>query len=123
MLQQETPDDYVISTGRMESVRKFIEICAIKLKWNCTPNGPGIFWKGQGIEEVGIRANTKEIVDRVNKRYFRPTEVDKLLGDSEKEFKKLGWEPKTTLEELIEDMINFDKNEAKKELFLREKNL
>tara|TARA_B100000989_G_C19530754_1_gene469664 strand:+ start:1203 stop:2321 length:1119 start_codon:yes stop_codon:yes gene_type:complete len=119
MLQQETPDDYVISTGRMESVRKFIEICAIKLKWNCTPNGTGIIWKGQGIEEVGIRADTREIVVRVNKRYFRPTEVDKLLGNSEKAFKKLGWEPKTTLEELIEDMINCDMNEAKKESILK----
>ncbi len=118
MLQQEKPEDFVISTGRMETVRNFIEMTAKKLNWNNKNSENGIIWEGEGINEVGRRADTKEIVIKVDKRYFRPTEVNELLGDSSKAFKKLGWEPKTTLEELVEEMVAFDKEEAIKESFL-----
>ena len=116
MLQQNEPEDYVIATGRTETVRKFIEISAEKLKWNGKEDGPAIIWEGSGLNEIGRRADNNEIVVKIDKRYFRPTEVDELVGDSDKAYKKLGWEPKTTLEELVEEMINEDLNIAYKEL-------
>ncbi len=120
MLQQEKAEDYVISTGRMESVREFINICAKKLKWYKDPESSPIIWEGQGLDEVGRRADTNEVVIKVDKRYFRPTEVDRLLGDSKKARDKLNWSPTTTLTELIEEMISFDLKNAKKEAFLKE---
>ncbi len=119
MLQQSEPEDFVIATGRMETVRKFIEICAKKLKWDTNADCSGIIWEGTGLEEVGRRADTKEIVIKIDPRYFRPTEVEELRGDSQKSFKKLGWEPEFTLEEMIEEMINEDKNKAMQESFLK----
>ena len=119
ILQQEKPEDYVIATGRMETVRTFIEICAKKLKWNFkNPKGPGILWEGNGVNELGKRADTGEIVIRVDPRYFRPTEVELLVGDPSKAFKNLGWKPKISLDELIEEMINSDKEKALKESIL-----
>ena len=118
MLQQDKPRDYVISTGRAESVRKFAEISAKYLGWS-KDNGPGIVWEGEDLNEVGRRADTMEIVIKVDPRYFRPTEVDFLLGDSFKAKNELGWVPKTTLEELIKEMIDHDKEEAKKESLLK----
>ena len=115
MLQQDKPEDYVIATGRTATVREFIEISSVKLGWCNYKGGPGIIWEGEGIEEVGRRADTNQIVIKIDERYFRPTEVDLLLGDPSKSFKKLGWIPKTTLEELIEEMIEYDLKEAKKE--------
>tara|TARA_B100001989_G_scaffold142320_1_gene101197 strand:+ start:2443 stop:3549 length:1107 start_codon:yes stop_codon:yes gene_type:complete len=117
MLQQNEPEDYVISTGRTESVRKFAEICAGFLGWG---NGKenGIYWEGEGLDEVGKRVDTNEIVIRVDSRYFRPTEVDYLLGESTKAKERLGWVPKISLENMIEEMIKNDKNEAKKEALL-----
>ena len=120
MLQQKEPEDFVIATGRMETVRRFIEITADKIGWsNNTSNGNGIIWEGEGTEEIGRRADTNEIVIRIDKRYFRPTEVNQLLGDSSKAFKKLNWAPKISLEELIEEMLAVDNEEALKELHLR----
>ena len=121
MLQQNNPEDFVIASGRMETVRKFIEITANNLGWGKNNDGRGIIWKNQGINEIGIRADTKEVVIRVDPRYFRPTEVDELLGDASKARKKLGWEPKTTLEELISEMVDYDLKESKKEKLLKEK--
>ena len=118
MLQQNKPDDYVIATGRMESVRTFIEICALKLNWNKKDNEPGIIWEGEGINEVGRRADTNEVVIMIDTRYFRPTEVDELLGDASKGFQKLGWTPEINLEEMIEEMILIDKNKALEESIL-----
>jgi len=115
MLQQDKPEDFVIATGVTETVREFIEICAKKLKWNTKDNESPIIWEGKGTNEIGRRADTKDIVIRVDKRYFRPTEVDILIGDSKKAFKKLGWKPKINLEELIDEMIEKDLKEAKKE--------
>ncbi len=119
MLQQEEPKDYVIASGRMETVRKFIEISAKILKWNVSDNGPSIIWEGKGPNEIGRRADTGQIVVRIDPRYFRPTEVDELLGDISRAKKELNWKPKTTLEEMISEMINYDLDEAKKELLLK----
>ena len=82
-------------------------------------NNKGIVWEGEGLNEVGKRADTLEVVIKVDPRYFRPTEVDFLLGDSKKAKDNLGWFPKTSLEELIKEMINNDKEEAKKEALLK----
>ncbi len=119
MLQQEIPEDFIIATGRMETVRKFIEISAEKLNWNGANGEPAIIWEGSGINEIGRRADTKEIVIKIDPRYFRPCEVDQLLGDPKKAFKKLKWTPKSTLENLIEEMIKTDKEEALKEALLK----
>ena len=121
MLQQEFPEDFVIATGRMETIRKFIEICAMKLNWNKTSEGPGIFWEGKGLNEVGRRADTNEIVIKIDPRYFRPTEVDELVGDPQKGYEKLGWEPEIKLEEMIEEMLKEDKNKALEESMLIKK--
>ena len=121
MLQQDKPSDYVIATGRTESVRRFVELSAMNLGWNKSPNGPGIIWENEGINEVGKRADNGAIVIRIDSRYFRPTEVNKLLGDANKAKKELGWKPKLALEELVSEMINHDSNEAKKELILKSK--
>jgi len=120
MLQQEEPEDFVIATGRMETVRKFVEISAEKIGWNKGLQSPSIIWEGKGVNEVGRRPDTNEIVIRVDARYFRPTEVEQLLGNPKKAFEKLGWTPKTKLEELIAEMIEFDKREATKESLLND---
>lgn len=112
MLQQQKPEDYVIATGRQESVRRFIEIAADQLGWE------GITWSGEGILETGARVDTGDIVVRIDPRYFRPTEVETLLGDPTKAREQLGWEPTTTLEELVIEMVTADKEEAAKEAVL-----
>ena len=112
ILQQEKSDDFVIATGRQITVRKFIEICAEHLGWG------GIIWKGSGIDEVGLRADTKETVIKIDQKYFRPCEVESLLGDASKAKLKLGWSPKITIEELVRDMINHDKELARKDALL-----
>ncbi len=119
MLQQEVPQDYVIASGRMETVRKFVELSAKALNWNKGNEGPSIIWEGQGKDEIGRRADTGDIVIKIDPRYYRPTEVDELLGDISKARRELGWSPKTSLEELVEEMINYDLNEARKELILK----
>lgn len=124
MLQQTKPRDYVISTGKQVSVRTFVEkasqIIGIKLRWS-----------GKGINEVGIveeitnnsinKIRVGDVIVRIDKRYYRPTEVDTLLGDSSKAKKELGWKTKISLEDMITEMIDFDMNVAKKEQLL-EKN-
>jgi len=121
MLQQDEPNDFVISSGRTETIRRFVELCGNKLGWERNKNDQSIIWEGEGINERGIRYETGEIVVKVDQRYFRPTEVDQLLGDSSKAREKLGWSPKYTLDQLITDMINHDKKEAKKAVILRNK--
>ena len=115
MLQQETPEDFVIATGRQQSVRHFIELSAKALGWG------KMHWEGSGLEETGRRGDTGEIVVRIDPRYFRPAEVETLLGDPTKAREKLGWTPITTLEELVEEMITVDQQEAKKEAYLKRK--
>ena len=99
MLQQDKPKDYVIATGKQFSVRDFIQLSAKKLGWG------GIIWRGSGLEEIGIREDTNEVVIKIDKRYFRPAEVSSLLGDASKAKKELGWEPTTEIEELVSEMI------------------
>ena len=115
MLQQEQPEDYVIATGRQESVRRFIELSAQQLGW-----GP-MQWEGEGTAEVGRRGDTGAVVVRIDPRYFRPAEVETLLGDPSKAKEKLGWIPKTTLEELVAEMVENDVVDAKKEAYLKRK--
>ena len=121
MLQQNHPDDFVISTGRMESVRKFIELACKKLGWYNKKLKKSIIWEGKGTEEVGKRADNNEVVIKIDPRYFRPAEVDQLMGDSLKAKKKLGWIPKITLEEMIEEMIENDIKESQKKVILENK--
>ena len=113
MLQQQTPEDFVIATGRQESVRRFIELTAQELGW-----GP-VVWEGTSLEETGRRADTGAVVVRIDPRYFRPSEVETLLGDPTKAKDKLGWTPTTTLEDLVAEMVAADKEEAAKEALLR----
>jgi len=115
MLQQEVPEDFVIATGRQESVRRFIELTAQQLGW-----GPMV-WEGTGLQETGRRPDTGAVVVRIDPRYFRPSEVETLLGDPKKAKEKLGWTPTTTLEELVAEMVAADKEEAAKEALLRRK--
>ena len=89
MLQQEKPEDFVISTGKMISVREFIEACVLELGWKSDQNGKGIIWEGEGLDEIGRRVDNGDIVIRIDPRYFRPTEVEELCGDSLKQIKNL----------------------------------
>ena len=109
MLQLEKPEDFVIATGRMESVRKFCELTSNVLGWNRGGNSSGIFWENKGINEIGRRSDTGQIVIKIDPRYYRPTEVKELLGDSSKAEKILGWKPKITLEQLVEEMVMAEK--------------
>jgi len=97
MLQQETPDDYVIATGEQYSVREFVEEAAPYF-------GMKIAWMGEGLEEVGYDTYSGNQVIVVNPKYFRPAEVETLLGDATKAKEKLGWEPKISFKQLVEDM-------------------
>ena len=97
MLQQDQPDDYVIATGVQYSVRDFVNEAAPYF-------GMNIEWMGEGLNEVGYDWNTKRPVIKVDPKYFRPAEVETLLGDPTKAKEKLGWEPKTSFKELVEDM-------------------
>ena len=107
MLQQDEPEDYVIATGKQISVREFINIASEAIGWG------GILWEGKGLDEIGKRKDNGEVVIKVDSRYFRPTEVDNLLGNSEKARKKLGWEPKTNIKQLIYEMVQNDVKETK----------
>ena len=112
MLQQKEPHDYVISTGQQTSVRNFVELAAKKLEWG------GIEWHGEGLNEVGRRLDNGKVVVKISSKFYRPAEVETLLGDSDKALKQLGWIPKTTLEQLVSEMIKCDQKLAKDELLL-----
>jgi len=99
MLQQNKPDDFVIATGKQYSVRDFINLAAKNLDMK-------IEWKGKEEKEVGIFEN-KEII-KIDKNYYRPTEVESLIGDSSKAKKILGWEPKISFETLVKEMVQED---------------
>ncbi len=101
MLQQEKPDDYVIATGETHTVREFIEEA-------CKILDIDLEWKGQGIDEKGIDRKTGKVIIEIDPRYFRPTEVDILLGDASKAEKILGWKPKTKFKDLVKIMIDAD---------------
>jgi GDPmannose 4,6-dehydratase len=101
MLQQEQPDDFVIATGQQHSVRQFVEFAAQQLDIK-------IEWTGRGADERGIDADTGACIVAVDPRYFRPTEVETLLGDSTKAKTLLGWEPRISFEELVAEMVQED---------------
>ncbi len=106
MLQQDTPDDYVIATGETHTVREFVEEVAKNLDIE-------IIWKGKGLEEKGIDKKSGKILVEIDPKYFRPAEVDILIGDSQKAKTKLGWEAKTKFKELIRIMTEADFSEEK----------
>lgn len=112
MLQQDEPDDYVIATGRQYSVRQCIEQAA-------KDAGIQIKWQGHGIDEIGIDADTGNVIVEIDPRYFRPTEVDTLLGDSTKAKQKLGWEPQISFKEMIAEMVHTDLKEAKRDKLIQ----
>jgi GDPmannose 4,6-dehydratase len=97
MLQQDEPDDFVIATGVQYSVREFVEEAAPYF-------GMKIRWEGEGLDEIGIDEYTEKVVVKVHPKYFRPAEVETLLGDATKAKEKLGWEPKISFKQLVEDM-------------------
>ena len=101
MLQQDKPGDYVLATGEMHSVREFIELAFSFINRK-------VEWNGAGLNEVGVDSDTGETLVKIDPRYFRPTEVDLLLGDPSKARNVLGWQHKTTFRELVEEMVNSD---------------
>jgi len=108
MMQKETPDDYVIATGESHSVREFVEKAFQEVEIT-------IEWKGSGVEETGLNSRTGKTLVRVDPRYFRPAEVDFLLGDASKAKKELGWEPTISFDELVKVMVREDLIEAEKD--------
>lgn len=112
VLQQDKPEDFVLATGVTTTIRDFCNITFKEL-------GIEIKWKGKGINEKGINKATGKTIIEVDPRYFRPTEVDLLLGNAAKARKKLGWEPKYDLSALVKEMVKEDLKEAKKEVFLK----
>ena len=108
MLQQDTPEDFVIATGKQFSVRDFVVSTGKRLDMS-------IVWKGKGVDEVGVDSKTGRTLVRVDTRYFRPTEVETLLGDPSKARKKLGWSAEVTFEELVAEMVDADLEVAKRD--------
>jgi GDPmannose 4,6-dehydratase len=125
MLQQDKPDDYVIATGVQRSVREFIELAAREV-------GIEVEWSGQGVKEIGRVASARatkavkpavkkgDVIVRIDPRYFRPAEVDTLLGDASKARRKLGWKPRVKLGELVREMMQADLRHAQRELAVRD---
>ena len=113
ILQQDKPEDFVLATGVTTTIRKFCEMTFKEL-------GMEIEWQGHGVDEKGIDRNTGKVLIEIDPRYFRPAEVDLLLGDASKAKAKLGWQPKYDLEALCREMVKEDLQEAKREKFLRE---
>jgi GDPmannose 4,6-dehydratase len=121
MLQQDKPDDFVIATGVQYSVRQFVEFAALEL-------GISLTWTGEGAEEIGTvsavtgkdaKCKVGDVIVKVDPRYYRPTEVETLLGDPTKAKDKLGWVPKTTLKELVAEMVQADFTSAKRDALVK----
>jgi GDPmannose 4,6-dehydratase len=111
MLQQDTPEDFVIATGKQFSVRDFVVSAGTRVDMN-------IVWKGNGIDEIGVDTKTGRTLVRVDSRYFRPTEVDSLLGDATKAREKLGWTAEVSFDELVTEMMESDLEAAKREALI-----
>lgn len=111
MLQQDVPEDYVIASGEQHSVRDFVDIAASNL-------GIAVTWQGEGVDEFGTDADGNVIV-RIDERYFRPTEVETLLGDASKAREQLGWTPKVTFEELVTEMVESDLKIAERDALVQ----
>ena len=108
MLQQPQPDDYVIATGRQCSVREFVNLAFSEI-------GVDIHWQGKGVNEQGIDKKTNRVLIEIDPQYFRPTEVDALLGDATKAREKLGWTAKTPLQDLVAEMVREDLKDAERD--------
>ena len=114
MLQQPEPDDYVLATGEMRSVREFVERA-----FSCV--GRRITWRGEGADEVGVDEKSGKSVVHVDPNYFRPTEVEQLLGNPAKAKAKLGWEAKTTFDELVSEMVDSDLKAIEREAWRQDR--
>ena len=109
ILQADTPDDFVLATGETRTVREFVEIAFNEV-------GRTIEWRGKGVEETGIDKKTGKTIVCIDPQYFRPTEVDLLIGDASKAHKKLGWKPQTSFAELVKQMVAGDLDIARREI-------
>ncbi len=116
MLQQDTPDDYVLATGKTYTVRHFVNLAFKRV-------GIELIWEGTGVDEKGKNKETGEILVEVDPKYFRPTEVDLLIGDPSKAKEKLGWKHKYDLPELVNEMVDADLKGFQKDLFFKQQNL
>ncbi|MCW5201551.1 MAG: GDP-mannose 4,6-dehydratase [Candidatus Electrothrix communis] len=114
MLQQEKPEDYVIATGVQHSVREFVAIAAAEL-------GMSVSWQGKGLDEIGIEEKSGKTIVQIDPRYFRPTEVETLLGDPSKAKEQLGWEPKISFAEMVQEMVVEDLKTAERDQMIRQK--
>ena len=112
MLQQDKAEDYVIATGVTHKVREFVELAFKEV-------GIGLGWKGRGVHEKGYAKKSGKIIIQIDPRYFRPAEVDFLLGDPTKAKSNLGWKPKMSFEELVKTMVEGDLKENESELYLK----
>lgn len=112
MLQQDTPDDYVVATGRQISVRQFVETAFAEV-------GIMLNWQGSGVNEHAVEVGSGRVLVRVDPRYFRPAEVETLLGDPSKAKARLGWVPTTSLEQMVKEMVADDLREAEKDEMCR----
>jgi GDPmannose 4,6-dehydratase len=101
ILQRDEPDDYVLATGENHSVREFVELAFARV-------GRTLDWHGEGVDETGLDTGTGDLLVKIDSRYFRPTEVDSLLGDSKKAFDALGWRHQTSFDQLVAEMVDAD---------------
>ncbi|MFP6690233.1 MAG: GDP-mannose 4,6-dehydratase, partial [Alphaproteobacteria bacterium] len=101
ILQQDKPDNYVLATGENHSVREFVELAFARI-------GRTLEWRGAGLEEAGVDAGTGDGLVKIDPRYFRPTEVDSLLGDAKKAHDRLGWRHQTSFDQLVAEMVDAD---------------
>lgn len=108
ILQAETPDDFVLSTGETRSVREFVELAFAE-------TGRSIEWRGKGVDEIGVDKASGKTLVQIDPTYFRPTEVDLLIGDASKAHAKLGWKPKTPFAQLVKEMVASDLTEARQD--------
>ncbi len=109
MLQQETPEDFVIATGAQYSVREFVQACADEL-------GFSLQWRGSGVDEEAFDAKTGTVIVKVSSRYYRPSEVENLLGDASKAKQKLNWSPKISFNALVKEMVEHDYHLAQRDM-------
>jgi GDPmannose 4,6-dehydratase len=107
ILQATKPDDFVLATGETRSVREMVELAFAQV-------GRRIAWRGKGVDEIGVDEKSGKTVVKIDPAYFRPTEVDILVGDASKARKVLGWAPKRTFTQLVEEMVASDLAEAKR---------
>jgi GDPmannose 4,6-dehydratase len=108
VLQQDEPDDFVIATGEQHSVREFVTLAGVQL-------GYAIEWQGEGVEEIGVDRNSGKVLVRIDPRYFRPAEVDTLLGDNSKARTRLGWTPEVSFGTLVQEMVTADLELARRD--------